>query len=182
VIATDALLRERPYELNAYIAGYYGFLQLQQLAGMQNTDATLRNKITQELNRLRNLRVNTFSKDTPHTNVQNGYGRNFLNISRNFIWLTPELGNDLRAGRLADVQRAYNEYNTVGSYWFVARFNAANAESGFQNLYDVPALFAAKALILKEPRAELYKYLDAPAFERGDLFYLQNLVRVMEAP
>ena len=181
-IATAARFAEKPYELNAYIAGYHGFLELQKLANQQNVDSILRDGATQELNRLRQLRVSIFSKDTPYTTVQFGYGRNFLNISRNFIFLTPETANDLQRSRLADVQRAYNEYNTVGSYWFVSRFNAANAESGFQNLYDSPAIFSVKAWVFDEPRSELYKYLDAPAFERGDMFYIQNLIMVIEAP
>jgi hypothetical protein len=64
----------------------------------------------------------------------------------------------------------------------VSKFNAAVAESGFQNLYDYPSNFQARAWILKQPREELYKYLDVPAFERGDLFYIQNLVAIIEAP
>jgi hypothetical protein len=51
-----------------------------------------------------------------------------------------------------------------------------------QNLYDYNAMFLAKAYILKQSRAELTKYLDAPAFQRGDLFYIQNLIAAIEAP
>jgi hypothetical protein len=51
-----------------------------------------------------------------------------------------------------------------------------------QNLYDYSAMFQAKAYILDEPRDQLTKYLDAPAFERGDLFYIQNLITAIEAP
>ena len=50
-----------------------------------------------------------------------------------------------------------------------------------RHLCDCHALFQAKALILKEPRKELDKYLDVPAFARGDLFYLLNLIETMEA-
>ena len=42
-------------------------------------------------------------------------------------------------------------------------------------------MFSAKAMILREPREELIKYLDVPAFARGDLFYIQNLVAAIEA-
>jgi hypothetical protein len=49
-------------------------------------------------------------------------------------------------------------------------------------LYDYSALFQAKAYILKEPREVLLKYLDVPAFGRGDLFYIQNLVVALETP
>jgi len=80
------------------------------------------------------------------------------------------------------MQEAINEYNLVGPYWFVSRYEASIAESASQNLYDYPAMFQAKAYILKEPKSELTKYLDAPAFERGDLFYIQNLIAAIEAP
>lgn len=180
--ASDANLIRDPYELNAYIAGYQGFLNLQTLAGQQNVDSQLRSSMSSELTRLINLRVDNFSKNTPFTNVSNGYGRNFVNISRNFIFLTPEIAAQLRQHKLPQVEAALDEYNNIGAYWFVTRFNSSVAESGFQNLYDSPALLAARAWILKEPRQQLYKYLDTPAFERGDLFYIQNLIAVIEAP
>jgi hypothetical protein len=180
--ADDARLIQRPFELNAYIAGYQGFLKLQELAGQQIQDSQLRDSVTSELNRLNALRKNNFSKDTPYTTWNYGYGRNFINISRNFIFLTPELADYMRQNILSRVQTTLTEYNTIAPYWFVSRFNAAAAESGFQNLYDYPSLFAAKAWILKEPREQLYKYLDTPAFEIGDLFYIQNLIAAIEAP
>ena len=37
-------------------------------------------------------------------------------------------------------------------------------------------------LALKQPRAELEKYLDIGGFEKGDLFYIQNLIYTLEAP
>jgi hypothetical protein len=70
----------------------------------------------------------------------------------------------------------------VGPYWFVSRYTASIAESTTQNLYDYPAMFQAKAYLLKETQANLIKYLDVPAFARGDLFYIQNLVAAIEAP
>ena len=181
-VADDARLIERPFETNAYIAGHQGFLKLQELAGQASNDDQLRRRVTDELNRLITLRVDNFSKDTPYTSWSYGYGRNFINISRNFMFLTPELADQLRSNKLPQIQEALDEYNTVGAYWFVSRFKAAAAESGQQNLYDYPSLFAAKAWILREPGEQLYKYLDTPAFETGDYFYIQNLVAVIEAP
>jgi hypothetical protein len=87
----------------------------------------------------------------------------------------------MRQSILPQVRQALAEYETVGPYWFVSRFGAASAESSMQNLYDYPSLFQARAYILKQPRSELTKYLDVPAFERGDLFYIQNLVAAIEA-
>jgi hypothetical protein len=51
-----------------------------------------------------------------------------------------------------------------------------------QHLYDYHALFLAKAYVLNESQAQLSKYIDVPAFARGDLFYIQNLVAALEAP
>jgi outer membrane protein assembly factor BamB len=172
---------QRPFEVNAYIAGYVGLLRLQEMAGKTTDDSQLRTAVTNELNRLLQYRANTFSKDTYYTGV-NLYQRRTLNVARNFINLVPELGDYLHDNALAKVQAAINEYNYVGSYWFVSRYNASIGESAMQNLYDYPAMFQAKAYILKEPRDQITKYLDAPAFERGDLFYIQNLITSIEAP
>jgi hypothetical protein len=103
------------------------------------------------------------------------------------MMMVPEFYDELnRLGLLLSfrtkVQQATDEYNTVGPYWFVSRYTASIAESTTQNLYDYPAMFQAKAYLLKEPREELTKYLDVPAFQRGDLFYIQNLIASIEAP
>jgi outer membrane protein assembly factor BamB len=177
--ATDEYLILRPFELNAYIGGYIGFLHLQELAGMTGQDSALRMQINNELNRLLHLRAANFSKDTPW-GFDNYMLRTF-NISRNFLFLTPELGDYLFLNAQHLVKVALDEYNYTAPYWFVARFNAVVNEGVRQNLYDYPAVFQAKAFILKEPREELVKYLDVPAFARGDLFYIQNLVAAIEA-
>ncbi|MCC6189299.1 MAG: PQQ-binding-like beta-propeller repeat protein [Anaerolineales bacterium] len=184
-MATDPYLIQRPFEANAYIAGYLGFLNLQALAGQAATDAALRATVTAEYDRLLTLRATTFSKDTPYVgdySVPPGYHPRVLNISRNFIFLVPELGAYLAQNALGPVTAALAEYNSTAPYWFVARYNAAVNEGARQNLYDYPAIFQAKAFILHESRAELTKYLDVPAFQRGDLFYIQNLVAALEAP
>jgi hypothetical protein len=82
----------------------------------------------------------------------------------------------------ATVQEAMNEYYKSGPYWFVSRYDAAIAEGTMEQLYDYPAMFSAKAWILKESREELTKWLDVPAFKVGDLFYIQNVVAAIEAP
>ncbi len=51
-----------------------------------------------------------------------------------------------------------------------------------ENLYDYNAMFQAYAYIMKMPYDQLTKYLDVPAFETGDLFYIQNLIAALEAP
>ena len=98
------------------------------------------------------------------------------------MFLVPELGQYLHDNALADVQQAFEEYNEVAPYWFVTYYEATTGEGTIQHLYDHHALFQAKALILKEYREELTKYLDVPAVEVGDLFYIQNLVAAIKAP
>ncbi len=179
---TNDFLNERPFELNAYIAGYIGFLRLQELANRTTQDADLRNRVQNELNRLQNLRSTNFNKDTPYVPGNGSYHLRTMNISRNFIFMTPELGDYLNQSIRSRVQTAIDEYSRIAPYWFVARFNAVPNEGVRHNLYDAPALFHARAYILKQSRAELTRYLDTPAFERGDLFYIQNLVASLQAP
>lgn len=176
---TDEYLMEKPWVHNAYIAGYIGFLELQELAGKTDEDSQLRTTVSNELDRLLELRSSTFTKDTYWKDSNSG--RRTLNIARNFIMLVPELGDYLNRNALIEVQTAIDEYNFTGPYWFVSRYNAMVNEGVMQNLYDYNAIFQAKAYILKESRDELTKYLDVPAFERGDLFYIQNLIATIEA-
>ncbi|MBI4136842.1 hypothetical protein HY469_02155 [Candidatus Roizmanbacteria bacterium] len=115
-----------------------------------------------------------------------------------FLWLVPETADLLIA---AGAQNKIHEYiygNTTHKgheylmpYWFVSRvdeatrnhhFHANNkAENSMSQYYDYSSLFNAKAFALKESRSELEKYLDVPAVERGDLYYIQNLVSTIEA-
>ena len=178
-MANTEYFRQKPYELNAYIAGYVGFLELQNMAGMAGTDAPLRTRVNTEMNRLEQLRVSIFSKDTYW--VDNNYHKRSLNIARNFIWLVPELGNYLRSSNLSHVSQAVDEYESTAPNWFVSRYEAIMDEGVMSPLYNSPALFQAKAYILEEPQGELLKYLDVPAFARGDLFYIQNLVATLDA-
>ena len=178
--ATLDYFLQKPYELNGYIAGYIGFLNLQDLAQASTADNALRTQVTSELNRLLQMRSTYFTKDTYW--VTERYHYRALNLARNFIMLVPELGDYLHQNALNKVQDAIDEYNFTGPYWFVSRFNAVVNEGVMQHLYDYNAIFLAKAYILQEPREQLTKYLDVPAFERGDLFYIQNLVAAIQAP
>ena len=178
--ATTDYFMQKPYELNGYIGGYVGFLNLQDFVQASTTDSILRSQVTNELNRLLQLRANIFTKDTYW--IDQRYHFRSLNLSRNFIMLVPELGEYLRQHVLSEVEEAIDEYNDTGPYWFVSRYNAVVNEGVQQHLYDYNSLFLAKAYILKESSEELTKYLDVPAFERGDLLYIQNLVAAIEAP
>ena len=168
-----------PYILNAWIAGYRGYLELEKLAGYTTSIST--SIRFAEYNRLLNLRKSNFTKDVP--SGQNG---DFwaLNSARNFMWLVPELADELNSNSTlsTNVAEAFNEYNYVSPYWFVSKFEAMYYEGNTRHLFDPWALFQTKAQFFKNSREELVKYLDVPAFERGDLFYIQNLVAAIEAP
>jgi outer membrane protein assembly factor BamB len=176
---SDSTFIEKPYWLNLYIAGYQGYLELQKLAGYQQDQS----KLT-AYQHLLDLRVNNFSKDTPFPPIGGDSGDvyyNTLAVARNFMFLTPELADYLNQHIYPQVQSALSEYNYVAPYWFVSKFDDSYGEGTFQHLYDCPALFQAKAWILKQPYDELVKWLDVPAFYRGDLFYIQNLVAAVSA-
>ncbi|MBN1657091.1 MAG: PQQ-binding-like beta-propeller repeat protein [Anaerolineae bacterium] len=176
---SDDFLQQYPYVHNAYIAGYIGYLELEQLAGYPESA-----DVRAELDRLLVTRVSNFEKDSPWVVCEkplcNEYNR-ALNVARNFMFLVPELGEYLRTHALAKVETAIDEYSYVAPYWFVTRTTHMYSEGVVNPLYDSDALFQARSLILQEPREKLYKYLDVPAFEQGDLFYLHKLVAVIEA-
>jgi hypothetical protein len=182
------LLRKRPFHINDWLSGLDGFLRLQELAGMQDQDASLRQQVIAEKDRAVQLRYDLFTKDNPEWTEGVDYYRKLLDISRNFIYLTPDSANYLAdtspaSGNIRNkIVQALEEYEYVSPYWFVNRYEATAVEAVVQHLYNSPAIFQAKAWILDQPREELYKYLDVPAFERGDLFYIQNLVAALEAP
>jgi hypothetical protein len=178
-LATADYFAQRPYELNAYIAGYIGFLELQQLAGRASVDTQLRASVISERDRLLNLRVHGFTKDTYW--ITERYNLRSLNIARNFIMLVPELGDYLHNHALGKIQEAVDEYDYIAPYWFVSRFESMINEGVMSPLYNYSAMFQAKAFILKDDQGELIKYLDVPAFERGDLLYIQNLIALIEA-
>jgi len=95
--------------------------------------------------------------------------------------MVPELAQYLRTHALNLAQQTVNEYEITAPYWFISKFESEYGEGVLRNLYDYQALFQARAWILKEPREQLIKYLDVPAVERGDLFFIQNLVALLEA-
>ncbi len=180
---SDAELNETAFKLNAYIAGYKGYVELAKLAGQP---ASSYQSYETELNRLMSMRASNFSKDSPWQNDYffsgrgHGYCRD-LNIMRNFMYMTPELGDYLNANAKSKVQAAVDEFESIAPYWFVSKLEVSFAEGVLRHLYDYPSMFAAKAMILKEPYSELAKYIDVGAFDTGDVFYIQNLVLAIES-
>ncbi len=178
---SDTYLLQKPYYLNRYAAGYLGFLELQKLAGSPQSAGVL-----QAYNHVLNLRTDYFSKDNPYFGLAGSNPgeepNRILGVARNFMFLTPEIADYMSQRIQPQVRTAIFEYNNVAAYWFVSAFDDTFNEGSIHMLYDYPALFQAKAYILKQPYHELAKWLDVPAFQRGDLFYIQNLVATLQAP
>jgi outer membrane protein assembly factor BamB len=174
---SDTVFLLKPYWMNQYIAGYWGYLELRKLAGYSDDTA-----VRSQLNRMLSLRTDSFSRDWPSGAItgQEDPLRG-ISVMRNFLYTTPEIGDYMGQRILSKVQEAVAEYTYLAPYWFVSKFDNSYNEATIEPLYDYPALFQAKAYILKETFEELVKYLDAPAFAVGDLFYIQNLVAALQA-
>jgi hypothetical protein len=176
----EQLLLEHVWQLNMYIAGYEGYLGLQKLAG-EPPDA----QVQAQRDRLRQLWVEKVEIKSPWCDASGQrspqYHKQRINIARCFIWMTPELGEYLRENAREKIEKGVTHLNDVAPYWFNAAFEGTMGEGNLEPLYDVHALFQAKALILREPQDRLDKYLDVPMFARGDLFYILNLVASIEA-
>jgi len=171
---------EYPFEAQGYIAGYIGFVGLYNLVGQPPADIGLKTQVEQYLDDYLSYRYSTFSKDSYWYTGGNHHNRKF-NIARNFMWLVPEVGAYFNQNIQQKVRDAVQEYSYVHPYWFISGYQGSYTETAAQPLFDAPSIYQAKAWILNEPRSELSKYLDAPFFERGDLFYIQNLIATIEA-
>jgi hypothetical protein len=178
---TDANLVKFPYLLNQYIVGYLGYVELDKLAN--NLSDISKSSKYAELQRLLTLRWTTFSKD-PNLVFTDQQSANLgtFSAARNFMYLTPELADLMRTNVLSKAQATVDQYQILTPNWFVSKFSHSGAESYSQPLYDYAALYQARAYVLKQPYSELIKYLDVPAFDRGDLFYIQNLIAALQAP
>jgi hypothetical protein len=167
-----SVLTTFPFVHNAYIAGYQGYLALQAMGG-----ETPSASIQSTLNSLLQSRAANF---TASAGSYPGDYCDAFNTSRNWMWMTPELAQYLHDNALSKVQAAVDEYQRITPDWFVAGFPDTTGEAIHEPMYDV-LMLRAKAFALEQPASELVKYLDVPAFARGDLFYIQNLVTVIAA-
>jgi hypothetical protein len=176
-----------PGVYNDYIAGYQGFLNLYDMVGT-NPDPALRQNVANQLSTLLNTRISNFAKDHPwQGDVDNPSGINInnyvrkFNCTRNFLYVTRELGQAMRAStRAGDIRAAVNEYLYVCPQWFIARDQNSFQESSAHHIFDSHALFLAKAYVGGESQAELSKWIDVP-WMLGDLYHIQNLVAALEA-
>jgi hypothetical protein len=176
-----------PGVYNDYIAGYQGFLNLYDMLGT-NPEPALRASVAANLTSLLNTRLVNFAKDHPWRGTVdnpdgltvNQYMRRF-NCTRNFLYLTPELGQSMRASAQAStIAAAIDEYTYVCPQWFIARDHNTFQEGAAHHIFDSHALFLAKAFVQRQSQAELSKWIDVP-WMFGDLYYIQNLVAALEA-
>jgi hypothetical protein len=107
-----SVLTTFPFVHNAYIAGYQGYLALQTMAGEAPSAG-----IQSTLNSLLQSRAANF---TASAGAYPMYNCKSFNTSRNWMWMTPELGQYLHDNALSKVQAAVEEYQRITPYWFVA--------------------------------------------------------------
>ncbi len=109
---------------------------------------------------------------------------NFWHDHSVWAWaeLTPALAAFLRDATMPE-QRNYLAGIEAGlPTWFVAKaenLHAIGEDAYFSPLVSWP-VFQARALIFREPRAKVARFVDLP-YGRGDLYYLQNLVAALDA-
>lgn len=168
----DLLIRE-PHVLNAFIAGYIGYLELEKLAGRPETPG-----VRLDLDQLLELRVSSFSINSAYE--ASDYCRT-LTTGQNFMYLVPELAEYMQDHLESQIQMAVNEYGKIVPYWFVSGSSVTFGEGVIHPMYDSFAIFQARAKILGESRQTLSRYLDVPGFYVGDLFYIEKLIYILEA-
>jgi len=175
----DSYLADKPRLLNIYIAGYTGFLSLQDLAGEPRST-----EIESCLEDAKQKLLTVLERPN-HELPGIEFG--------GFLYLVPELGDFLHQNAGNQVKAWVDFHNNIGApYWFVANMDELDRlggssifdrreEGGTSLYYAYSSLFLAKALALKEGREELEKYIDVPAVWRGDLYYIQNLIYTIES-
>ncbi len=192
--ATDTYLKTYTHVLNSYIAGYIGYVKLAQLA--QTTDNY--NAYITERDRLLTLRKNNWATTPPTAGINNAAPKLYFHTlitGWNFMYMVPELADYLSANILSAVNTTINMYTDKvpypvpgtnngprAPYWFIPENKEVQGENGITPYYQTFGIFQAKALISKSTQTELSKYISMPVTPVGDLFYIQNLVAVLNAP
>jgi len=115
------------------------------------------------------------------TGLSGGHTGGGYSFGIDFLSLVPELAAFLHEYAHSEVQATVDDYSTRAPYWFVAQVQELGGESVIVPIYDVVAMFQAKAMILGESRSEIEQYLDVPVMKVGDLYYLLNLVATLKA-
>jgi outer membrane protein assembly factor BamB len=178
---TDSYLASFPHVHNAYIAGYRGYIELAKLAGRSPSEY---GPFEAELNRLLTLRAQNltiFPTPTAAGAPDHDYFDTMI-TAWNFMYLTPELADYLHTHAQTRVSNIVSNYQAIAPYWMVALNGETQGENALMPYQQTHSLFQAIAMIRNAPRTELKKYLDTPIVPVGDLYYIDNLVSVLEAP
>lgn len=176
----DLYLQQRPHILNQYIAGYYGYLALQALAG-EAQSTTVQGYLSAAL-----------QKRVAHLNAVNPLALDGWEQG-GFLYMVPELADHLRTSAPSRLEEVFASWNWAQPYWFIPvagecflhldseGINGGYVEGSAQDVYSHWALFQAAAHALKWNRDQLERYLGGPAVYRGDLYYIQNLVAALQS-
>lgn len=188
-ILTNDYLRAFPNLLNAFIAGFKGQIELKKLAGqpLSPTDP-----FVVEYDRLLNLRVNQSmvfpDPQTPWMTDTHAF-ESFITYY-NFAYMTRELADYLVAhsqpipsdpNQETDTLRILQRYQDIAPNWMDVHNGATQGEFTRMPYQQTHTMFQALAMVKKAPQSELVKYLDSPIVPVGDLYYIDNLVAVLEA-
>lgn len=184
---TDEFLANRPLVANAYIAAYQGYVELSKLAGRS---LTVYQPFQTELNRLLVLRKTQLTTFPNSQNSVNSSYRSYypsMITYYNFAYLTPELADYLRLNARSadpgrDILAILQKYQQLAPYWLQVHNGETQGESVIQPYQQTHSLFQALARVKKASRSELISYLDTPIVPVGDLYYIDNLAAILEAP
>ncbi len=185
-ILTDAYLSDHPLVSNSYIAAYKGFVELAKLAGQSSA---VWQSYQDELNRLLTLRVSNMTTYPDSANSAacsyRCYYRTMITYY-NFANMTPELADYLAANARStdpnkDILVILQKYLDIAPLWMMVHNGETQGESVLQPYQQSYSLFQGLALIKKANRQELTKYLDTPILQTGDMYYIDNLVSLLQA-
>jgi hypothetical protein len=197
-----------PFVLNSLIAGYVGAYRLGMKAGIDATELKKMEQILADLFITRaalckapeslaaagfewgghGYSLFTYDPATGEAAFSPVEAGGWLSAPKmyyptfDFFPLTPPLARFLRDYARAEVAHSVAAYNERQPYWFVGKSEETSGEGVHQPLQEGIAYFQARAMVLQQPRAELEKYLDVPAFTRSDLYYLQKVGVCLTAP
>jgi PQQ-like domain len=186
-VLSDAYLKAFPHVHNAYLAGYIGYIELAKLAGQTPDQYAAYEAELERLKVLRSQQLMTFPNPQEPWMCENECYFESLITYYNFAYMTPEVADYLAANARSsnpdqDILSILQKYQEIAPYWMVAHNGETQGESAIQPYQQTHSLFQALAMVKKAGREELLKYLDTPIIPVGDLYYIDNLVSVLEAP
>ncbi len=176
-------MKSFPLVSNAYIAGYKGYIELAKLAGQSYA------AYETELDKLLTWKIADLltypDPQEPYFCDGECYYESLITYY-NFAYLTPELATYLKDNAVSvdpdkDIQTILQTYQDIAPYWMQAHNGETQGESVIQPYQQTHSLFQARALVEGASFEELIKDLDTPIVPTGDLYYVDNVVAVLES-